>query len=128
MLPVNRGFWSGLIQDECRHPAVHVPGRTFVGRTQVELGPHGAGLVAVGHHRRGHRVADTDHRVAPTEALALGRHPHAESAVDLTLTQPGDRGVDVPLHLSDGVGVGLGANGRVHQGAHRLRQRLVDTA
>ena len=103
-------------------------GRPFVGRTQVEIGEHPAGLVTAGDHRRRQRIAHADHRVTPTDAPSVAGDPDAEGARDLALPQPGDCGVDLALHLRHGVGVGFGTNRGIHQIPDRFGQWLIDPA
>lgn len=102
-----------------------MPGRAFVGGSEVKVTGHHARGVLDDHQGRRDRVADTDGRVAPRHPVSVGREAHAERTVDLLGPQPCRGRVDLRLGRGHLGGVGLRADGRVDQCAHRICQRLV---
>ena len=111
MLPVNRGFWSGLAASPSRWSRISAdtPPWTWPGGPHRRPGSNCAQTrpdSSPGHQRRCQCVSDTDDRITQLETLAFRGHPHAEGTVDLPLTQPDDCGVDFPFRRRDGVGIG----------------------
>ena len=117
-----------MVEDQGRDSAVDMSRRAFVGRTEVEVRRDPTLGITVREQWRRQRVANPDHGVTPPHAFARFGHPNAKRSVKLTFAQSGDRRIDIPLDLGDGLRVRLGPNGGVDEGAHRIGEWFVDCA
>jgi hypothetical protein len=112
-----------VIEHHRHHAAVHVAGRTFIGRAEVEVGSDPAVGVLDHHKRRGDRIADADRRVAPRHPVTVGREAHTERTVDLFGLQARGRVVDLGSYRGDLIGIHLRADRGIDERTHRVGQR-----
>src|ERR1700682_3223844 len=116
-----------VVEHEGRNSPMHVSWRTFVGRAQMEVGEH-PDVALLDHHRWCDGIAYPDYDIAPRHLVAVGAEADAERAVDLLGAQSRRRRIDLGLGRGNRLVVDLGADGRVDQLPHRLREGLRECA
>ena len=115
-----------MVEHQGAHATVHQSGRPLVGRVEGELTPAlGAVVVVVDGQRRGDRVAQADHRVAPDDGPPADRVAHHLRFITLSAAQGVRRRLDRGPRGMDGILVGLGADGGVDELAHCVGQRTI---
>jgi hypothetical protein len=124
LLAAGRGT-QDVVEHHGRDSPMYVSRRTFVCRTQMEVGEHATAAAVLDHQGRRHGIAYPDHDIAPRHLVAVGGEPDAVRTAELLAAQSRRRRIDLGLGRGSRLGADLGADGRVDQRPHRLGEWLV---
>jgi hypothetical protein len=114
-----------VIQDQNAVAAVDVPGRPFVGGSEVGVEASLGRAVVLDVQRGSERVAWSNGDIPPRDGFAVRRDADAERARALVAAQLGGGGVDLGLGRREDVVADLGPEGGVDELAHRIGECLV---